>query len=273
MKLPIPVFYQDKIYTDVDTMEPETSTLTRAYEAMKSGNVFKASLELLAGSIETFYTQEGNQEDSRAEIKKICSHMPYISADTVCLIVLAEMNGDDVIEGLYPCPVCHRNNSPEYDPQYGIDARDHVSDLEIICQESPENEIFVQLKKPVNLINMKTGEIIHAIENMAIRYPTMIDCILAGQNMREGQETAVQIKIYMNALVKVNGQHVDKSFVSVWGKLLFDKIKAGDLRQIGNAMQKYGIEKKIKKQCQHCGKEWFAVVDTSSFFVEGLTQG
>lgn len=272
MDLPIPVWNKDKIYTAVDIMEPDTNTLTRAYETMKSGNIFKSFLEILSGSIETFYTQDGDQVEDRAEIKKICADMPYISADTVCLKVLVDMNEEDVIDGLYPCPVCHRNNQPEYDPEYGIDARDKVSDLEIINQETPNNEIFVQLKKTINLINAKTGEIIHAVDNITIRYPTLRDCIFAGQNMREGQETAVQIKIYTNALVKVNGQDLDKKFVSVWGQALFGKIKAGDLKQIGNAMQKYGIEKKIKKQCQHCGKEWFAVVDTSSFFVEGLAQ-
>lgn len=270
MRLPIPIFYDDKIYTDVDITEPETQVLTRAYESMKLGNAYKASLELVAGGIEAIYSNENDVIEDRAEIKKICSEMPYTSAETVCLLILADMTEEDVLVNLYTCPVCKKNNIPMYDPELGIDTRDRILDLEIVCMDNFENEITAVLKKPVELIDRKTKEVFHKVESITIKYPTIKDCIIACQNSGNSQSASTQIKIYQNAMIKINGEEIDRKFISVWGKVIFDKLKLKDLKQFGNAMQKYGIAKTIKKQCIHCGFEWPAVVDTSDFFVSGL---
>lgn len=267
MDLPIPIFNGEKIYNLAEIKKPTTGILTATYEANQKGNNFKAILEFVSGCIESITSLDREIIDSKSEIKRLTGMMPYISAETLALKIMAKINEDDRIEGVYECPRCGKkiiDDSTEEMPR--------ISELEINNMDISDynNEIFVSLDESVKFRNKDTKEVIEEIEDFTIRFPTLNDCILACQGMREGEEVKRQLKIYANAIIKVNKIEVNKKWVSTWGTLLFNNMFPGDFRQITKAMKRYGIKQTIEKTCFHCGKIWDATINTSNFFASGL---
>jgi hypothetical protein len=147
-----------------------------------------------------------------------------------------------------------------------------VDDLKIKIMEPDDytNEIQVKPEEPVKIYNKKTGEVLQTIESFAIRQPTFNDCIVAGNNMMDGQEVRAQIRIYIQSLIKINDAPIKAEWAGIYGKILFDNLYPEDVESIGEELQKYGIDRRVKKVCKKCGKEWEPLVSTSNFFVSGL---
>ena len=272
MNLAVPIFIDEKIYDTIEIKKPKTGIITLSYEAAQKGNIFKAMVELIAGCTESIMSVDGEVIDNPAQIKRLCGAMPYIAAEAVALKVMVMVNEDDFVEGLYTCPRCGTKIMAEYDKELEIDNRDKISDLEIKCMEKADyhNAIPVILSDTIKLTNVRTGEALYSIDNFEIRHPTLNDCIISCQNMQDGQEVRVQIKIYINSLISINGKPIEKKWIGTWGKLLFDNIEPRDLKQIGKELQKYGIDKMIERACHKCGKVWEAAINTSNFFALGL---
>lgn len=268
MNLPIPIFRNDKIYTTVDIQKPRTGIITKAYDAaVYKGLNFKAMLEFVSGCIEAIHSLGGESESDATKIKRICGMMASVSAEAVALKVMGLINEDDYIEGVYICPRCGEKIITGDD---GItDTRDKVSDLDIInMEEEFENSIFVQLSEPVKIKEQRTGEILESIENFEVRYPTLNDCM----NAEEGQknEMVIALRIYCNAIQKVNGLETTRQWKGIYGMLVMNKVYPKDLSIISRALSKYGIQKTKQRLCKECGKTWEAPLNTSNFFVSGL---
>lgn len=272
MDLAVPIFSDEKVFDVVDIKKPKAGIITIAYEAAQKGNIFKSLFEFVAGSVESLTSVEGEIVDNPIKIKKLCGEMPYISAEVIALKAMTLINKDDVVEGVYSCPRCQTKIIAEYDKELGVDNRDRISELNVKCMEKSayNNSIPVALEEPVKLKNTRSGEIIETIDGFEIRYPTMNDCIISGHNMQEGQEVRIQKKIYINALISVNGKAIDRKWTATWGKLLFDNVYPDELSQIGDALQKYGLDKMVERSCYKCGKVWEAPINTSNFFASGL---
>lgn len=272
MKLPVPIFFDEKIYTDVEYRRPKTGVITTTYEIAQKGNIFGAIVELINGCVKNITSIDGDVIENPAQIKKLIRSMPYNSAETLSIKIMASINGNDILEGVYNCPRCGKQNIPNYNPELGIDERDRVNDLKINYMKPEEfnNEIDVIPEEPVKFINEKTGEVIKSIESFTIKFPVMQDCILAGSNSIAGSELRTQFKIYIQSLFKVNDEIVQATWGRTWGKLLFDNLYPEDVSQIGDVLQKYGIDKRLKKTCQYCGRNWEALINTSNFFASGL---
>ena len=272
MELAVPIFCEDKVYDVIEIKKPKTGVITATYEAMQKGNIFRAMLEFVSGSVLSLISIEGDVVDEFAKIKKLCGAMPYITAEAVALKIMCEVNEEDSVEGMYNCPRCNTKILIELDKETGIDSRDKISELEVKIMEPSMyvNSIPVLLSEAVVLKNTKTGEVLETIEEFAIRYPTLNDCILAGQNMMEGQEVRVQMKLYSNALISRNGIDIDRKWASTWGDILIKNTGVKDLTQIGKALQEYGLKKTVERSCFNCGKVWEAAINTSNFFVSGL---
>ena len=272
MKLAIPIFDNDKIYNYVEIEEPRTKTIAKAYELAQKNNEYIAMLELIAGSIISIMSTEGDIIENKDIIKRLCGKMSYITADDVAIKIMLLINEDDNIEGLYSCPRCGNKIITENNYELGIDTRDKIRDLETICMQENEytNSIRIELDKEIIIKNNNTGEPIETINNFEIRYPMINDCIIARRGMREGQEIYIQLKIYANSLTKINDQEIDKKWIAMYGKILFDVMRTKDIEKISNELKKYGIKKTVRKECNNCYKQWDAVVNTSNFFVSGL---
>lgn len=271
MKLPVPIFCDDKIYNMVEIKRPRTHVITKAYEAIQKGNLFRATLEFISGCIETI--SDGEEIiDTPAKIRQLCFSMPYMSAEMIAIKSMSMINKDDVVEGVYSCPRCQTKYITEYDSILDIDNRDKISELEIINmpQENYNNKIEINLDEPIKLINKQTKEILQEINSFSIKYPTLKECINAGQNMQSGQEAKVQIKLYIDSLIEINKTIITKQWTATWGKIFFDNLYPEDLGKIGETMQKYGLKRTVKRECNNCGKVWEANINTSNFFVSGL---
>lgn len=268
MNLPIPIFRNDKIYTSVDITKPRTGVITKAYDAaVYKGLNFKAMLEFVSGCIETIHSLDGESVSDPAKIKRICGMMPSTSAETVALKVMSLINENDYIEGVYICPRCGEKIITGDD---GItDTRDKVQDLEIINMEGNfENSIFVQLSEQVKIKDKRTGETLETIENFEVRYPTLNDCMNAEEGQRN--EITIALRIYCNALQKINGFDASAQWKGTYGMLMMNKIYPKDLSIISKAIKFYGIQKTKERICTECGKVWDAPLNTSNFFVSGL---
>lgn len=272
MKLAIPIFKDDKVFPDVDCMKPRTGVITTAYESAQNSNVFKAMLDLISGSISAVYPVEGDPVDSPYDIKILCGNMPYPSAEAVSMKIMGMINKDDHVEGVYPCPRCGKKFIAEYDVTNEVDLRDRVSDLPVKCMEETEynNEIPVEMDDPVKIKNARTGETIEEINCFSLRFPTLNDCISAGKGMMDGNEIRVQLKIYVNALLSVNGKKIDNAWKANYGNILFSNIYPGDLQKVGSVMSKYGIKKTVRRECNYCGRVWDSPINTANFFASGL---
>jgi len=272
MKLAIPIFDGGKIYNEVEIKKPKTGVIASVYEIADRGNVFRAMVEFVARCIESITSMDGDIIEEPNAIKRLCGSMPYLSAEAIALRVMALINEDDTVEGVYKCPRCGNKVMTEYDEILDIDTRDRISELEIVCLEEADynNRIPVELEESVKITNSNTKEVLEEINSFEIRYPTMKDCIISANNMIEGQEVRVQIKIYINSLITVNGNPVDKKWISTWGAVLFRNTSPVDLAQIGNKLRSYGLKKTAERTCNKCGKVWNAPINTSNFFVSGL---
>jgi len=273
MRLAIPAKLSDgKLIDNVEIVKPVNESIVAAYEAMKNGNIFQAMVEIITGGIQAYTTNSGSVTESRSAIREAVRLMPYPAADCVSIEIMKLLTKDDYVEGVYQCPRCPRQVITEKDPFTGIDTRDRISNLEIkYCPvDNFTNEIAVNMQKPVFIKDAETGEVLETIESFAIHYPTLLDCIAAGQGMQEGQEVRVQIKIYINALEKINGRPIDRKWISAYGALMFAKTDPDDLEKLGNAMQLYGLKKLVERKCPGCGKVWLAPLNTSNFFASGL---
>lgn len=272
MDLAIPIFQGDKIYNIVDILKPKTGTIATAYESMKKNNIFKALLDFIAGSVETIYSIDGESVNERGKIKLLCGLMPYQSAEAVALKVMAMINEDDAVEGVYPCPRCGKKIITDADDEYGLCVIEKISALEVICMNSGiyTNNIQITLNESVKIKNRQTDEILETIDDFELRYPTVNDCIMAGQNMRDGQEVRVQMKLYINAMTKVNGNEVDRKWKAIYGMPMFNNMDTLDQAKIGKAMLEYGLKKTVQRECPDCGKIWDSPINTSNFFASGL---
>lgn len=266
MKLVIPIFRNDKIYTDVDIKEPTPEVIVRAEEIVKKGLTFKAILEFVSGSIEALYSSDDDIITDKAKIKRICGMMPFISAETLSMKIMCLINENDFIEGVYSCPRCGEKIITGKDDIE--DTRDRINELDIIYADDFMNKIYVDLPESVKIKNVSSGEVLEEIQNFSIRYPVLNDCILAENG--QTNETRIQLRIYCNALTEINGVEINKDWISQYGMLLINKLKICQLYSIPETLQKYGIKKTKQRTCFNCNKTWEAPLNTSNFFVSGL---
>jgi hypothetical protein len=269
MKLPIPIFSDEKIYDECEFKKPRSGVLAQTFELLKSQGDFPAILEFLAGGITSFRSVDGKIIDGKPLITSLCRKMSYISAEVISIYIMLLINKEDWIEGVYECPRCHNKIIKG---SGGYEEMDKIADLEIINMEPDyKNNIFINLIEPVNITNGNTGEILQTINSIDMRIPTIEDCINGGNKYpTEGKEVKRQFAIYAGCVTKINGEEIDDKWKRMYGEYVFNQLDPDDTEKIVNELQKYGIKKSLQLVCRQCGKEWTGPVNTSNFFVSGL---
>ena len=267
MDLAISIFRNEKVYTSIDIQKPRAEIIAKAYDAANKGLFFKSIFEFIAGSVETIYGNDDTIETDPKKIKQICGMMPFVSAEAVAMKIMCKLNKDDTVEGVYSCPRCHHKIITGTDGL--VDTRDKINDLPVIIMDSnANNEINVQLSEPIKIKNVQTGEVIEEINSFTMRYPNLNDCMIAENG--QSNDVIIQLRMYCNSLLRVNGNEIDKSWIGSFGMLMFNRIWPEDLEKITIEMKRYGIIKTKKRECIECGKVWDAPLSTSNFFVSGL---
>ncbi len=270
MEFAIPIYYAGGVYIGAELRKPSGKLLADAQEAFASQTAFHGIHELITGSVRHYIDADGEQEDNRGKIGTITRYMPYRAAEPVALDIMAQLNGDDVIIQEYTCPRCRKSHAPVNDGE--IDERPRLSDMpRKSMEEIPAAEplINIDLDDPIEI--KSRGDVLKSIQQIAMRYPTINDCIQGSLRVpAEAKTVRRQYAIYGASILAINGSPVDEVFRKTWGQMLFERMPMDDLRGVSERVQEYGMDPLIERICPHCGHKFRAPVDTSNFFESGL---
>jgi hypothetical protein len=279
MQLSIPIFRDGGVIIDkAEYKKPKSGALANTLEIMENQGEFHAILDLISSSIVSMETIENKVIDNIEQIRGNCRRMSYITAEVMAIKIMLLLNKDDWVEGVYRCPRCRKEiitGTGENE-----DKRDKISDLDIVNMGENEdgeinpdeynNLIHVDLVEPVKIMHGKTDNILHQIDSIDIRYPTLDDCIEGAQKYPARKDVKRQYAIYAESLMKVNNEDVKVKWKKTWAEYVINRLDPDDIGVITEALNKYGLNRYIKKTCRHCGKEWSAPINTSNFFESGL---
>jgi DNA-directed RNA polymerase subunit RPC12/RpoP len=269
MKVPIKMASNQKVYDEFEIIKPRGGVLADTRKIMDSGDVFPAIKTFIAGCTEAIISIDQEIITDKPAIKGLINFLPYKSAEFLITKIFTLDPDNDAVEGIYRCPRCGNRIISELKDD--IDTRDFISDLEINFCENSEN-IILELSEPVVLKNKQTNEILEQIDVIELRHPTMADCIAAERKFGQMDSVRLQFAMYVEALLKVNGNDIDNKYRNNYGMFIFENIKDArkDLGKLNDEINKYGIDLRLKKNCNSCGKEFTAFLNTQNFFANAL---
>lgn len=268
MEMPIPIFCGDKVYREIEIKKPTPAVIADTKKVSDEGNTYYAMQTYISGSVESYTAEDGTVITDRNQVRQITASMPFRSADWVSIQIALKLDAEDGIEGVYNCPRCGKQVIAEKNERLGIDTRDFVSDLEVRKMETPQNEVQMELKEPVE---MDIGDVKDLVKTLKFRHPVLSDCNRAYSMVGVKDQVRFTLFMFNEALVQINGKEASKQFKSRYGMMLFEKMDIKkDINQITAALTQYGMDTDVRKICPECGKEWRATVNTANFFVSGL---
>lgn len=275
MKLVIPFSVKGKVYSECELENPRASVIADTKKSIdETGDAFSAMRVMLNGCVTSFTITDGTVVADRVAVKSLIPKMPLKTAEHLTLsLVTMHYADDDGIEGVYPCPRCGAQYIAEILENDGmaVDTRDHISALPVVYCETPDMEITRDLKSPVIIENKANNSILYEINSISIGIPTLENAINAYAKIGSRDMVRLQFAMYVEALLKINGEPVDNRFKNSFGMLVFENIRdaRADLGWIAEQINRYGTDRDVSKTCKRCGKVWKATVSTSNFFVLG----
>lgn len=276
-KFPIPFQINGTVYHSCDIEQPTAGVLADTKKNADTGDKFSPTLIFLTGCIKSIISDSSEITD-RIQIKSATRHMPYRTAEVLSLKAILMIHDDDGIEGMYPCPRCNYKVISQIikeNDEIISDTRDFISNLDIDYMEDFQEEFEIILTEPTAMVNTKTNEVILDMKtqrpvimnSFTLTHPTLGHCIEAQTKQGGTDEMRLQYRIYVEAIKKIDGYEIDKSFKEKYVMTLFEKIpNINDIGKIAKEVNKYGIERRVNKLCPSCGKEYKAVLNTSNFF-------
>lgn len=265
-----------KIYSGINLRKPSGRIISQIREDYDKSNEFIALRNFVAGCTESIVSsRDGDIETDPLKIKGLYNSANNKTIEYIAIKLMVEFyDGDDFVEGIYPCPRCGFKILAEntiMEDGLEIDTRDRISDLGIGYMDDPESEyIFeIQFTEPV-LLKSNNGEDVAV--NAVFRMPTIQDYVVALSQVGSRNSITLQFAVYAQALLKVNGVDVDKSWKRSFGLQLFNNMTEikKDVGQISGHINKYGINPLISRFCPECGKIWEATIKTANFFDSAL---
>lgn len=264
--LAIPVFYDGAIYPSVEIKEPSPSTLADTRKEAAAGDYYKAITRFLSGSIASYHALDGTVVEDESKISLLTRRMAYVSGDTLSLAVLADLNDDDLFEGVYHCPRCGHQIVCEL--KGDDDTRDALSDLPVAVMEEYAETFSITLSSPVVI---KQRQEVDEISTLEIAYPTLEHCIRAAAKIPSNDVVRRQLRIYAEALQSVNAQPITDPWRNNWAMhIMLNCSLKHDIKAIAKRVNEYGVDPSVEKMCPSCGKVFKGVVNTSNFFVSAL---
>lgn len=270
MKLYIPIWYGDRIFTECEIKKPTPGIIADTSRLVEEGKVGMALLVFVSNAITKLVDKKGNEEINNEKIRTICREMKQRCIEDVAIDILLNLDECDSVEGVYECPRCGKQIICEV--KDGFDTTDKISELSIEYYEEEEDYFEKDFVNPFE-IKVK-GEVTETIRTVGFRHPTITDFIQCTARVGMKNYIKLQYALYNECLVKVNGVEIDKTWKNRWGMYMFENLTdiKKDLNPIAKEFNKYGRDRHVKKACQACGKEWEALINTSNFFVLGLRQ-
>jgi len=269
LRLPIPIFLKDNIYTHVEVKTPTAKVLADTNDVINSAGEYMGMRNLISGCIERVFNENNEITDS-VSIKSLVFKMPNKTAEFVSTDLIVDFfNGDDYVTGIYPCPICR--NEEVSKQSFDIDTRDRISDLKVVYMEVDEyqNSITVNLSEPV-IIKVKNEEL--QVDNITIGYPTLEHHHKAYTRFGNTNTIRYQLAIYSEALIEVNGQAISDEWRRSYGMKIFENMSR--IKEVtdkfSDFINKYGRDLRVEKICKSCGEVWQPIINTSNFFGSAL---
>lgn len=176
-------------------------------------------------------------------------------------------DGEDYIEGVYPCPLCGvKQVSRKTEDE---DLRDRITDLDVTFmteEDYTDNIISIEMEG-VSPIMLKSGEPFE-VTSFSCHIPTLEDHHKA--YTKHGNENLIrfQLAVYAESIETINGEQVDNEWRKLYGMKLFENMTElkKDTDKLSKVINKYGTDLGVKKVCRSCGEVWRPVINTSNFF-------
>lgn len=267
LKYPIPIKHNGVVYHGCNIKRPTPGTIADTKKIIDTGDKFSGIQTFIEGIVTDIYKDDDLITD-RISIKSILKNIPYRSAEWMTIQAMLMLDSSDAIEGYYSCPRCQKVLICELKEENGetiYDTRDFISALLLNTTDFNE-DIEISLSENVDIY--LNDDLIDSVGNFTIENPTLKHCIAAYQKVGDKDELRLQFAIYVEALKKVNNKEIDNKWKTRHGKYLFENLKnfKTDFVNLTNKVNQYGLDKRLTKTCNQCGKEWQVVVNTSNFF-------
>ena len=265
IRLPIPILTEGNRIRDVETKSKVvTSVIADTTKVMEKGDNYRGIQTFIAGGLEKI----GSVSDKQG-IYALVGKMAYKSAWLVAVKLLMQDEKDDGVEGLYICPRCQEKKVCEFNEDKELDTRDYLSDLVVRYMEDGDPSTVVhKLESPVSLIDEDKNEQI--IEKLELDFPTLNHCSKAFGKYGDRDEIRLQLAVFVQALRKVNDDEVDDKFKTMFGMYIFEHMDKNDTREITKKTEIYGLDTRVQKSCNKCGKKFEVNLSTANFFVGAL---
>ena len=169
----------------------------------------------------------------------------------------------------YTCPRCGEKIIAELNKQNDIDTRDFLGTLPVNNYTGEENTISVKFDSLIE-ITTQPDDPFSIIESIEMCFPTLNNCISASTIQGEKNDFLLELQVYVNCIQKINGEPVDKKWLSRFGIQLMKKLEKSDLKKINVKINEHGLNEKVEKTCRECGKIFEVAINTASFFDSAL---
>ena len=267
MKLiPVPFPTKGKVVTDAQLTRPTARDLANVQKATKSGNPYSAIISLVSAGVSSYQLADGSEIAEKAAVADASRDMPFQDANIVSMQIFLNLGADNMVEGYFECPRCH--NILEDDQP------DDISALPITEYDIKDSEMFPRIRSilnyPIEFRDARTKEIVEEVKSLTLHYPTLADCAKACRKTGMDDDAILQLVIYAEATDEVNGSPIDDKYRGEWLGQAFDRMDPVDLREIGKALNEYGMKATVSKRCPKCGKVFEAGVNTADFFSSAL---
>lgn len=258
LRIPIPVIDGEKKRQNVVIRKVQTSVIADSNKIMQKGDIYKALQTFIAGGIEDF---DGCTD--RAEIYALVGKTPYKSAWFLATRIIMQDEKDDGIEGMYPCPRCGTEKVCEYNEDPDLDTSDYISDMKVEYADDNVKNVF-ELSSPVVIKNEDDAEA--EVRKVEIDFPTLNHCSQAFNRVGDKDEIRLQLAIFVQALRKINDEDVDSKFKNAFGMTVLERMNRTDIRDLAKMIDRFGMNTRVKKSCNKCGKQFEVNLNTANFF-------
>jgi hypothetical protein len=271
MKAGIPILLDGKTFAEFEPKQPTSTNVAKARaEAEFSG--YSALVEWAAGSCRRLISSEGDVIEDEKEIRRALLGAPFQTCLQVAIQGVVEMTHDDGLEGVSVCPVCGKKHrqTREAGQERVLDTRDHINRQPVQSPDDLEGfSLELQDPIPIEAKGGREGDRSWTVSSIRLRWPTMKDCQKGSVQARGEPELETQF-ILSEALVEVNGETVDATYRSTFGRAIFGKMSAGDDMRLSRVLNSVGISPKVNRECPHCFYEWTEAVNLMGFFYSAL---
>lgn len=269
MELPIPIFCKDSVYREVEIKKPNAGVIADTQRAAEEVDEYSSLLTFVMGCVKSITNGSAEPIIDKTRLKLILPYMSYKAIEYLSIKILLMLDDNDGIEGMYKCPRC--NNMIVCEEKDDIDSRDMLNDQELLnLKDDKENVIQIKLEDPIELKNEMDKEVIEVIETIELEIPRIKDCIAAIKKIGGMNKSNLQLEIYSQATIKINGNDIDNKYRNRYMNSIYRKMEYSDLKEISRRINRFGLKQTKEKTCNKCSKKFIVTLNTANFFGSAL---